>query len=48
MNTSTTDKASAFPSLQSNQYVGLLVLGALAFLVAVRMGFSGLVVTASV
>lgn len=32
-------------TVQPNQLVGVLVLGALAFLLLVRLGFRGLVVT---
>lgn len=44
MNTNT-NTATTGLNITSNQYVGVLVLGALGFLVLVRVGFRGLVVT---
>lgn len=41
-----TEKSSSI-ELSTNQYAGVIVLGALAFLILVRRGFRGLVVAPS-
>ncbi len=45
MNASTNDAKPAGDGVQPNQLVGVIVLGALGFLLLVRLGFRGLVVS---
>lgn len=47
MNASSTDDTSTSTGPTTNQLAGVIVLGALAFLVLVRRGFRGLVVQPS-